>query len=123
MGRAALGICLLFCLGFQGPASAGFRDGLQAYYRLDYRTALSEWQALANRDNPGAQYQLGVMYYRGEGVPQDYDEAVAKVLADEVQALVAEAHAARGARGAARRLGPGRRGRGRRCHPRPVGEQ
>jgi len=73
--RAALGIALVCCFGLQGPASASFRDGLQAYYRLDYRTALSEWQQLANQGNPGAQYQLGVMYYRGEGVPQDYDEA------------------------------------------------
>lgn len=75
MRRAALGIALLCCLGFQSPASAGFRDGLQAYYRLDYRTALKEWEELADEGNPGAQYQLGVMYYRGEGVAQDYGEA------------------------------------------------
>ncbi len=62
MRHAALGIALVGSLAFQDPASASFRDGLQAYYRLDYRTALSEWQALANQGDPGAQYQLGVMY-------------------------------------------------------------
>jgi TPR repeat protein len=74
MKRTALGIILL-CFGFAGPASAEFRDGLQAYYRLDYKTALNEWQALAEQGDAGAQYQLGVMHYRGEGVIQNYDEA------------------------------------------------
>ncbi len=63
------------CFGFLSPAWAEFQDGLQAYYRLDFRTALREWQPLAERGNPEASYQLGILYYRGEGVLQDYAEA------------------------------------------------
>jgi hypothetical protein len=57
------------------PASAGFREGLVAYYRLDYETALEQWLPLAERGDPRAQYQLAVLYYRGDGVEQDYGEA------------------------------------------------
>lgn len=73
--RRIFSAILLAIFGFCSPASAGFRDGLQAYYRLDYKTALREWQDLAEQGDANAQYQLGVLYYRGEGVPQDFDEA------------------------------------------------
>ena len=58
-------------------AQAGFDDGLKAYYRLDYQTALALWQPLAEAGHHGAQYQVGVLYYRGEGVEQDYRQAAA----------------------------------------------
>ena len=74
MKRAFLVIGLA-CFGPPGPAWAGFQDGLQAYYRLDYRTALREWQPLAEQGNPEASYQLAILHYRGEGVLQDYAEA------------------------------------------------
>ena len=69
---------LAFGLAFLGPPStawADFQDGLHAYYRLDYRTALREWQPLAEQGDPEACYQLAILYYRGEGVLQDYAEA------------------------------------------------
>lgn len=65
----------LVCFGSLSPALAEFQDGLQAYYRLDFRTALQEWQPLAEGGDPEASYQLGILYYRGEGVLQDYGEA------------------------------------------------
>ena len=74
MKRALLTVGLV-CFGFLNPAWAEFQDGLQAYYRLDFRTALREWQPLAEEGNPEASYQLGILYYRGEGVVQDYAEA------------------------------------------------
>lgn len=58
-----------------GPAAADFEAGLAAFYRFDYNTALKEWRPLAEAGDPDAQYQLGIMYYRGEGVMQDYREA------------------------------------------------
>ncbi len=39
------------------------------------KTALSEFLRLAEEGNYGAQYNLGVMYRNGEGVPQDYVQA------------------------------------------------
>ncbi len=39
-------------------------------------TARREWRPLAKQGNANAQYNLGVMYDKGRGVPQDYAEAV-----------------------------------------------
>lgn len=66
---------LALLLGLSGPARAGFEEGLAAFYSFDYETALHEWIPLAEAGDSRAQYQLGIMYYRGEGLPQDYDKA------------------------------------------------
>lgn len=58
-----------------GPLRADFEDGLAAFYRFDYATALEEWLPLAKAGDSRAQYQLGLMYYRGEGLRQDYRKA------------------------------------------------
>ena len=52
------------------------RKALAAYNKKDYETALREWRPLAEQGYANAQYNLGVMYDRGEGVPQDYKTAV-----------------------------------------------
>ncbi len=57
------------------PAWAGWDEGVVAYDRGDYATALREWRPIAEQGNARAQYNLGVMYYNGQGVPQDYAEA------------------------------------------------
>ena len=74
---AAWLVAATLAMGPSGPAGAGFEEGLAAFYRFDYRTALAEWRPLAEAGDPDAQYQLGIMYYRGEGVVQDYREAAA----------------------------------------------
>jgi TPR repeat protein len=64
-------------LGIAQVASAGpYEDGVAAYRRGDYATALRLLRPLANRGNAIAEYTLGVMYEVGEGVPQDYGEAL-----------------------------------------------
>ena len=57
-------------------AWAGFDEGLAAAQRGDYATALIEWQPLAKQGDADAQYNLGVMYRRGDGVPKNAVEAV-----------------------------------------------
>ncbi len=57
-------------------ASADYQKGLDAYNAEDYATALREWRPLANQGLASAQYNLGVMYDNGRGVPQDDVEAV-----------------------------------------------
>ena len=42
----------------------------------DYATALREWTPLAKQGNASAQFNLGLMYRKGQGVPQDYKTAV-----------------------------------------------
>ena len=52
-----------------------FQDGVDAYKRKDYKTAYKLWLPLAEQGNAKAQYNLGVMYANGQGVPQDYVSA------------------------------------------------
>ena len=49
---------------------------MAAYQRGDYATALREWRPLTEQGYADAQFNLGVMYDEGRGVPQDDAEAV-----------------------------------------------
>ncbi len=57
------------------PAWADYLAGVDAYLRGNYATALSELRPLAEQGNADAQYNLGLMYDKGYGVPQDYGQA------------------------------------------------
>ncbi len=69
-------LCAGFTLGLTAPACAGWDEGLAAYQRGDYATALREIRPLAEQGDDQAQYYLGSMYHYGQGVPQGYAEAV-----------------------------------------------
>ena len=70
-----LSICL--ALGSFGIGwSDDFQKGLDAAQRGDYTTALKEWTSLAEQGDAKAQFNLGIMYERGQGVLQDYKTAV-----------------------------------------------
>src|SRR5215471_4551507 len=55
---------------------AGVQEGDNAYRRGDYATALREWLPLAQQGDADAQYNLGLMYFNGQGVLQDYGQAM-----------------------------------------------
>ena len=57
------------------PAWADTETGMDAYNRGDYATALKELRPLAEQGDANAQFNLGVLYYNGEGVSQDYVQA------------------------------------------------
>jgi TPR repeat protein len=57
------------------PVWADFKSGEKAYQRRDYATALREWQPLAKQGHAAAQYQLGLLYNNGQGVPRDDTQA------------------------------------------------
>jgi uncharacterized protein len=59
----------IVCLGV--PAWADYKAGEDAYNRGDFATALREWRPLAEQGDALAQYNLGVLYRKGRGVPQD----------------------------------------------------
>src|SRR5580704_5734650 len=60
-----------------GVINAGpFEDAGAAHQRGDYVTARSLLQLLAERGDKSAQFSLGLMYAKGEGVTQDYREAM-----------------------------------------------
>ena len=46
----------------------GLLEGFNAYEGGDYATALREWKPLAEQGDASAQYSLGVMYKKGQGV-------------------------------------------------------
>ena len=48
-----------------GDARAGYDEGLAAYIRRDYATALREWRPLAEAGDAQAQMHFGYMYNNG----------------------------------------------------------
>ena len=58
------------------PVANSFDDGIQAYKAGDYKKALEILKPIAEKGNALAQYNLGVMYANGQGMPQDYTAAV-----------------------------------------------
>src|SRR5579864_4502196 len=67
------GLCLLLATG---PTWAGsFEEGTAAYDQHDYATAMKLWLPLAEQGHRAAQFNLGVLYERGFGVPQDATQA------------------------------------------------
>jgi hypothetical protein len=60
-----------------GPAVAGpLEDGAAAIQRGDFAEALRLWKPLAEKGDPTAQYNLGLMYEKGDGVAKDDAEAL-----------------------------------------------
>jgi uncharacterized protein len=56
-------------------ANAGLNEGLAAYDKAEYATALKELTPLAEEGNAKAQYRLGKMFNLGQGVPADKKDA------------------------------------------------
>ncbi len=59
------------------PAAAEFADAIEAYDQGDYATTFAELRPLAEAGDPNAQYMLGFLYERGEGVARDLTRAYA----------------------------------------------
>jgi hypothetical protein len=71
---AILLTCLLVALGPSLAASI-FDEAVNAYDNKNYSKASELFLIEANKGNVNAQYNLGVMYSNGRGVPQNYHEA------------------------------------------------
>jgi TPR repeat protein len=64
---------VVLSLDVAAPVTAGpFEDGIAAYRRGDYPTAMGLLRPLADQGNALAQHNLGFMYLNGHGVAQDY---------------------------------------------------
>ena len=68
-------LAIVLTIGLIMPVWADYQVGLDAYERSDYATALREWKPLAEAGDAKAQFALGLMYGKGQGVPQDYAKA------------------------------------------------
>jgi len=75
--KIAIGlVAVALFVGSMAAHAAEFDVGVKAYNRGDYETALRIFRQLADQGDIDAQVNLGVMYERGKGVPQDYKEAM-----------------------------------------------
>ena len=75
--RAIHFMVLAFLMTLSSPVAAqAFQKGYDAFSAGDYATALKEWPPLAEAGDKVSQFNLGVMYSNGKGVPQDNAEAV-----------------------------------------------
>ena len=92
---AALTAAFLVSSALAPLSRAGFQEGVEAYEAKDYMTAFEEWLPLAKKNDPAAMRNIGHMYRRGLGVPQDFDKAMtwykraATIGFDRAQANVA----------------------------------
>ena len=80
---------ILLMLSFASPVAAGpGEDAMAAYARGDYATALRLLRPLAEQGDAQAQYNLGVLYDNGQGVPKNDAEAMKwyRMAADQGEA-------------------------------------
>lgn len=71
-------VCASFAFLFfisSTAALADYEDGVEAAFSGDYETAFKEFTTAAEEGLSLAQYNLGILYFTGQGVEQDFDEA------------------------------------------------
>lgn len=68
-------VFFILILSIANAAATDSDKGWKAYESGDYATALHEFQPLADQGNVLAQAFLGLMYFAGQGVPQDFIKA------------------------------------------------
>ena len=56
-------------------ALADYEDGVEAAFAGDFETAFAEFTIAAQDGLSLAQYNLGILYFTGQGVPQNLEEA------------------------------------------------
>jgi uncharacterized protein len=72
--RIVSSLMLLWALTPALPA-ADFAKGVAAYNKGDYSAAVKEWRPEAEDGDAQAQFNMGLLYLDGHGVPQDPGEA------------------------------------------------
>jgi hypothetical protein len=73
--RRVFGVLVLLCWLSAGVGWAGFEEGVRAYQQGEFSAAVSAFMPLAQQGDARAQYNLGVLYLQGAGVPQDVRQA------------------------------------------------
>lgn len=73
--KRLLGGAGVVALWFAMPVLADLESATMAYEAKNYADALKEYEQLAKLGELTAQFNLGVMHYRGDGIPKDPVEA------------------------------------------------
>ena len=66
---------MLSFMAFTPVAAQDLQKGVDAFNSGDFATALQELRPLAEQGDAEAQFNLGVMYYEGRGILQNFAEA------------------------------------------------
>jgi hypothetical protein len=75
--KIAIGlVAVALFVGSMPAHAADLSVGYKAYQSGDYATALRIFRQFAGQGDTTAQFNLGLMYGNGRGVPQDYKEAM-----------------------------------------------
>ena len=69
-------IATILSLAFNPLAAQDYNKGLVAYNDGRFLIAVQEWTPLAKKGDVYAQGHLGFMYRTGQGIPQDFAEAI-----------------------------------------------
>lgn len=67
-------VLVIFCVS--SLWAGDFEDGIAAYEKKNFSVALQKFRIAAAQGEAKAQHGLGMMYFSGSGVTQDYAEAV-----------------------------------------------
>ncbi len=70
-GVKRLGLAAAIWTAMAAPVPADFPAAVEAYDQGDYATTFAESKPLAERGDADAQYMLGYLYARGQGVRRD----------------------------------------------------
>ncbi|MDR6709453.1 MULTISPECIES: SPOR domain-containing protein [unclassified Novosphingobium] len=73
--RKGLVVAGLLGAAASAPALADVKAGADAWGRGDFPAAVREWQPLADKGDPDAQFNMAQAYKLGRGVPQDLTRA------------------------------------------------
>lgn len=73
--RRIVAVALVLCLPL-GALAQDLNEGLKAAKAGDFEKALKEWRPLGDKGVADAQYNIGLLYRHGRGVPRDYEKAV-----------------------------------------------
>tara|TARA_B100001029_G_scaffold96313_1_gene79075 strand:+ start:434 stop:1018 length:585 start_codon:yes stop_codon:yes gene_type:complete len=67
--------CALIIYFSPGTSFADYEDGVEAAFAGDFETAFTEFTIAAQDGLSLAQYNLGILYFTGQGVSQNLEEA------------------------------------------------
>ena len=73
--RATLTVSFMLLVAAGAAVDGPLEDGVAAIKRRDFATALRLFRPLADQGDDVAQFDLGIMYNNGWGVPRDYVQA------------------------------------------------
>ena len=72
--RILLALLVFSSIHIQVQAGA-LENGINAFEKGQYKTALRDWKSMENENNPDAIFNIGLLYMKGLGVEQDYVKA------------------------------------------------